>query len=80
MYDERHVVPNEDGGWDLLEPGGGKPASHHATPRDAVRRARAALLHSGGELLIHDHNGGLQAKVKFRPRCSALTLRGTSLT
>jgi len=67
MYEERHVVPNPDGGWDVLQPGGGRPVSHHPTPRDAVRRWRAALSREGGELVIHDHDGHLQARVTYSP-------------
>jgi Uncharacterized protein conserved in bacteria (DUF2188) len=67
MYEERHVVPNPHGGWDVLRLGGGRPVSHHRTPRDAVQRARAALMREGGELVIHDHDGHQQAKVKYSP-------------
>jgi hypothetical protein len=78
MYEERHVVPSPDGGWDLLAEGTAQVASHHATPREAVQRARAVLLDDadGGELLLHDSDGEIRAKVRVRPSSSATVARG----
>ena len=73
MYEERHVVPSPDGGWDLLAEDAARVASHHATPREAVQRARAVLLdeEGGGELMLHDSDGEIRAKVSFRPSSNA---------
>jgi hypothetical protein len=69
MYEERHAVPSPDGGWDLLAEGAARVASHHATPSEAVQRARAELLddEGGGDLVLHDSDGEIRAKVSFRP-------------
>ena len=73
VYEERHVVPSPDGGWDLLAEDAARVASHHATPREAVRQARAVLLddEGGGELLLHDSDGDIRAKVSFRASSNA---------
>lgn len=64
----RHIVPNPGREWELPTPGGRQPASHRPTPRDAVNRARAGLIGENGEFVIHDYDGALQPKVRFRPR------------
>ncbi len=73
MYEERHAVPSPDGGWDLLAEGATRVASHHATPGEAVQRARKVLLDDevGGELVLHDSDGEIRAKVSFRPSSAA---------
>ena len=73
MYEERHAVPSPDGGWDLLAEGATHVASHHATPGEAVQRARKVLLddEGGGELMLHDSDGEIRAKVSFRPASAA---------
>lgn len=35
----RHVVPNENGGWDVRAPGAQRSSAHTDTQADAVRRA-----------------------------------------
>lgn len=41
------VVPNSAGGWDIREPGSGRPLSRAPTKDKAVLRARAAMLSAG---------------------------------
>jgi len=38
---ERHVVPNPDGGWDVRKPGGERASSHHDTQAQAEARAKS---------------------------------------
>ena len=68
MYEERHVLPGPTGEWNVMAPGAGRPTSQHPTPRDAVLRARRALLQDGGQVLIHGRDGEVRARVTYRPR------------
>lgn len=58
---ERHVVPNPDGGWDVRAPGAGRSSSHQRTQRDAIDRAREIVGNSGGgEVVIHGQDGRIR--------------------
>lgn len=58
---ERHVVPNSDGGWDVVAPGGARRSSHHGTQADAIDRARTIVGNSGGgEIVIHGRDGRIR--------------------
>jgi hypothetical protein len=60
---ERHVVPNKDGGWDVVKPNASRASSHHETQSDAINRGREILQNvGGGELNIHGRNGTIRAK------------------
>ncbi|MDW7669528.1 DUF2188 domain-containing protein [Anaerotalea alkaliphila] len=60
--DTHHVVPNQDGGWDVKR-GGGQKASHHTdTKADAERIARDVSRNQGTELVIHGKDGKIQSK------------------
>ena len=55
---ERHIVPNPQGGWDVKKSGSGKTNSHHDTLADAEVSARETLAgDGGGEAVIHDTDG-----------------------
>ncbi len=55
---ERHVVPNPEGGWDVTKPDAERPSSHHDTQRDAEARAKQILGNAGGgEAVIHGRDG-----------------------
>jgi len=57
----RHVVPNPDGGWDVKAPGAGRASSHHDTQSDAEGRAREIVGKAGGgEVVIHRPNGQIR--------------------
>ena len=57
----RHVVPNPDGGWDVKKPGGSRASSHHDTQREAERRAKEIVANrGGGEVRIHDRRGRIR--------------------
>ena len=55
---ERHVVPDPDGGWDVVRPGSSRASSHRDTQAQAIARAREIVGNTGGgEVVIHDrHN------------------------
>jgi hypothetical protein len=65
---DRHVVPNPQGGWDVIAPGAKRPSSHHATQADAERAARTLVRkNGGGEVRVHGQDGGLQGPDSMAP-------------
>jgi hypothetical protein len=57
----RHVVPNPNGGWDVKAPGAGRASSHHGTQAEAGRRAHEIVRNQGGgEVVIHRPNGQIR--------------------
>ena len=44
---DRHVVPNPDGGWDVTAPGGRDPV-HLTTQAEAIDRALKMVREAGG--------------------------------
>ena len=68
MYEERHVIPGPTGEWNVARTGARRPASRHSTAREAIVRARGALLEDGGDLLIHGRDGEVHARVTYPPR------------
>ena len=54
----RHVVPNPRGGWDVKAPGAERASSHHDTQAQAEQRAKE-IVHNrgGGEVRIHRPSG-----------------------
>ncbi|TMK76112.1 MAG: DUF2188 domain-containing protein [Actinobacteria bacterium] len=73
---ERHVVPNPDGGWDVKKPGSPRASSHQGTQAGAEQRAKEILAkQGGGEAVIHRPDGSIRdsdtvppAKDPFPPR------------
>ena len=58
---ERHIVPNPDGGWDVKKPGAERASSHHRTQADAEARAKEILGNTGGgEAVIHNRQGQIR--------------------
>ena len=49
----RHVVPNPEGGWDVRAPGASRASSHHDTQADAIDRGREIVGNAGGGELLH---------------------------
>lgn len=58
---DRHVVPNSDGGWDVVKPNADRASTHHETQADAIDRARE-IVHNvgGGEVVIHGRDGRIR--------------------
>jgi hypothetical protein len=58
---ERHIVPNPDGGWDVRKPGADRSSGHFNRQSDAIDRARQ-ILHQdgGGEAVIHNREGQIR--------------------
>jgi hypothetical protein len=58
---DRHVVPNSDGGWDVVAPNADRASSHHDTQSDAISRAREIVGNvGGGEVVIHGRDGRIR--------------------
>jgi len=58
---ERHVVRNPDGGWDVKAPGADRSSAHKDTQADAIDRAREIVGNSGGgEVVIHGRDGRIR--------------------
>jgi Uncharacterized protein conserved in bacteria (DUF2188) len=58
---ERHVVPNAAGGWDVKAPGGQRSSAHRDTQEEAIDRAREIVHNSGGgEVVIHRPTGQIR--------------------
>jgi hypothetical protein len=58
---ERHVVRNPDGGWDVKKPGSERSSGHTNTQGQAIDRARE-IVHrgGGGEVVIHGRDGRIR--------------------
>jgi hypothetical protein len=58
---DRHVVPNPEGGWDVKKPGASRASTHHDTQADGERRAKEIVGNAGGgEVRIHRPNGQIR--------------------
>jgi hypothetical protein len=65
---DRHVVPNSDGGWDVKAPGADRSSSHHDTQREAEQRAKEIVGNQGGgEVVIHGQDGRIRDKDTVAP-------------
>lgn len=58
----RHVVPNPAGGWDVRAPGSSRSSGHFDTQGAAQERATDIVgnLSGGGEVVIHRPNGQIR--------------------
>lgn len=57
----RHVVPNADGGWDVVAPGGKRRSAHTDTQAEGIARAREIVRNAGGgEVRIHGRDGRIR--------------------
>lgn len=69
MSNNRHVVPNPTGGWDVKAPGAQRASAHHSTQADAERRAKDIVGNlGGGEVVIHDRHGQIRDSDTVAPR------------
>jgi hypothetical protein len=57
---DRYVVPNPDGGWDVVKPGASRTSAHTDTQREAIDRARQITSNTGGETVIHGRDGRIR--------------------
>ena len=65
---ERHVVNNATGGWDVKKPNAERASGHFDTQREAEQRARQILQRSGGgELITHDRANRIRSSDTIAP-------------
>jgi Uncharacterized protein conserved in bacteria (DUF2188) len=61
MTNQRHIVPNPKGGWDVKKPGADRASSHHQTQAEAEAAAKEILANQGGgEAVIHGQDGRIR--------------------
>lgn len=57
----RHVVPNPEGGWDVVTPRANKASANLPTQAEAIDRAREIVESlGGGEVVIHGKDGRIR--------------------
>ncbi|MEV0132267.1 DUF2188 domain-containing protein [Dactylosporangium sp. NPDC050688] len=58
---ERHVVPNANGGWDVVAPDAQRRSGHENTQAAAIDKARTIVGNlGGGEVVIHGRDGNIR--------------------
>lgn len=68
MGEQRDVLPNPNGGWDVRKPGASRASAHTETQAQAVDRGREILNKAGGgELNTHGRDGRIRAKDTIAP-------------
>ncbi|WP_420365885.1 DUF2188 domain-containing protein [Curtobacterium sp. L3-7] len=73
----RHVVPNPNGGWDVKAPGASRSSAHTDTQAQAISRGRQIIGNAGGgELNIHGVDGQIRAKDTIAPGNDPRSTRG----
>ncbi len=60
--DDRHVVPNPDGGLDVKAPDAERASKHEDTQAAATARAREITRNTGGETVVHGRDGTIRRK------------------
>ncbi|OQQ93728.1 hypothetical protein B6U55_03060 [Ligilactobacillus salivarius] len=61
-YNQHHVVPNKEGGWNVKKAGAKRATAHTKTKQEAVDIARKISENQHSELLIHDKKGKIQRR------------------
>lgn len=65
---ERYVVPNPDGGWDVVKPGASRASAHTDTQREAIDRASEIVGNAGGgEVRIQGRDGRFRDSNTVKP-------------
>lgn len=57
---ERHVVKNSEGGWDVKKPYAKRASCHTETKAESIGRAREICIKEKAELVIHGEDGKIQ--------------------
>jgi len=58
---DRHVVKNPAGGWDVKKPNADRASAHADTQAEAIERGRQIVHNAGGgELITHGRDGKIR--------------------
>ena len=57
---EHHVVPNPDGGWDVMRENAKRSSGHYDTKQEAMEAGRRMSINQGAELIPHRKDGTIQ--------------------
>jgi Uncharacterized protein conserved in bacteria (DUF2188) len=69
MASDRYVVPNGQGGWDVVKEGHLRPTDHAASKAKAIARARQLVRRDGGgDVLVMNRAGKITASSTVRAR------------
>lgn len=55
--EEHHIVPNENGGWDVKRNGADRASVHTDTKQEAIDKGRVISRNQATELVIHNKDG-----------------------
>lgn len=73
----RHIVQNPNGGWDVKGANAGRSSAHTDTQAQAIDRARTIVGNAGGgEVLIHGRDGQIRAKDTIAPGSDPRSVKG----
>lgn len=65
---DRHIVPDPEGGWNVRAPGASRASSHHQTQAAAEARAKEIVGNAGGgEAVIHGRDGRIRDSDTVKP-------------
>lgn len=57
----RHVVPGQNGGWDVRKPGANRASAHTDSQAEAIARAKEIVSNAGGgEVRTHGRDGKIR--------------------
>lgn len=65
MSDTRHVVPNNNGGWDSKKGGAERASKHFDTKKECEDYSRSLAKKERSELFIHGLDGKIQRKDSY---------------
>ena len=75
--EERHVVPNPTGGWDVKKPNADRSSGHFDKQTQADRKADQILENiGGGENLTHGRDGRIREKDTVPPKNDPRSSKG----
>ncbi|MFS7200582.1 DUF2188 domain-containing protein [Carnobacterium divergens] len=62
MGKNQHVVPGQNGGWNIKGEGNSKATAHTNTKAEAINKARDISKNQKSELFIHGKDGRIQSR------------------
>lgn len=65
MGKNQHVVPDQNGGWNVKGANNTKATKHTGTKAEAVNLAREISKNQNSELFIHGKNGQIQSRDSY---------------